>query len=436
MKKRLRKMILICPFLVSLTAMSTKDLKDTQMDLPEKNGQGVQIDIDLSTGDIHDKKPEKIESQDRGEGETVGPGLDIQEILQQNQASYEHIKKLKEKIDSLKAEIIRINSSNQRLQINYNTEKNRARELESEIIRIKKSYEKAESKPEQEVLTLNLADEEHSEDTLKKDEPVTFNIREEKDYIKLQNRYDAAKNRVVEMELDEDKDSTALKNEYESAKKQIHEMEIKIIELEKSHEENRNKYEQAILSLKQIIEGNSKITSRLSGTASRLSGTSNKLSRLAEDEQLALRQEPPAGYQEPLAGYQGPPAGDLAFAGEIFFESGKTDINPAGEAVLKQLGSTLLKNPDKIIRIAGHTDNVKIGPVLRARYFTNWDLAARRAAGVALYLQNEFGIDPHRITVVSYAQFRPAVSNSTEEARARNRRVEIFIGFGDNSDHD
>ncbi len=436
-------MILICPFLVSLTAMSTKDLKDTQMDLPEKNGQGVQIDIDLSTGDIHDKKPEKIESQDRGEGETVGPGLDIQEILQQNQASYEHIKKLKEKIDSLKAEIIRINSSNQRLQINYNTEKNRARELESEIIRIKKSYEKAESKPEQEVLTLNLADEEHSEDTLKKDEPVTFNIREEKDYIKLQNRYDAAKNRVVEMELDEDKDSTALKNEYESAKKQIHEMEIKIIELEKSHEENRNKYEQAILSLKQIIEGNSKITSRLSGTASRLSGTasrlsgtasrlsgtSNKLSRLAEDEQLALRQEPLAGYQEPLAG-------DLAFAGEIFFESGKTDINPAGEAVLKQLGSTLLKNPDKIIRIAGHTDNVKIGPVLRARYFTNWDLAARRAAGVALYLQNEIGIDPHRITVVSYAQFRPAVSNSTEEARARNRRVEIFIGFGDNSDHD
>ena len=107
-------MILIYPFLVILTAMSTKDLKDTETHPLEKDGHGAQMDIDLSTGAIHDKKSEKIESQDRGGGEAVGTGRDIQqEGLQQTQASYEHIKELEEKIDSLKTEIIRINSSNQ-----------------------------------------------------------------------------------------------------------------------------------------------------------------------------------------------------------------------------------------------------------------------------------------------------------------------------------
>ncbi len=112
---------------------------------------------------------------------------------------------------------------------------------------------------------------------------------------------------------------------------------------------------------------------------------------------------------------------------EILFDSGETTIKPEGIQVLERVGKVLLNVKDQTINIAGHTDNVPIGPDLVKQYPTNWELSAARATSVARYLQDKSGIDPHLISATGYGQYQPIESNKTEKGRARNRRIEIVL---------
>jgi chemotaxis protein MotB len=117
----------------------------------------------------------------------------------------------------------------------------------------------------------------------------------------------------------------------------------------------------------------------------------------------------------------------LKVAEELFFETGKAEIKPEGRDVLRRIGLALKKIPAKNIRVEGHTDNVPIGPSLRDKYQSNWELGAARAINVVHFLQKETGIDPLRLSAVSLAQYRPVASNKTEAGRAKNRRIEIVL---------
>jgi chemotaxis protein MotB len=112
---------------------------------------------------------------------------------------------------------------------------------------------------------------------------------------------------------------------------------------------------------------------------------------------------------------------------ELFFETGKAEIKPEGRDVLRRIGLALRKIPDKNIRVEGHTDNVPIGPALQDTYQSNWELGAVRAIHVVQFLQKEAGIDPLRLSAVSFAQYRPVASNKTEAGRTKNRRIEIVL---------
>ncbi|MBN1832888.1 MAG: OmpA family protein [Deltaproteobacteria bacterium] len=112
---------------------------------------------------------------------------------------------------------------------------------------------------------------------------------------------------------------------------------------------------------------------------------------------------------------------------EILFDSGETTIKPEGIQVLERVGKVLLNVKDQTINIAGHTDNVPIGPDLVNQYPTNWELSAARATSVARYLQDICGIDPRLISATGYGQYQPIESNKTEKGRARNRRIEIVL---------
>jgi chemotaxis protein MotB len=111
---------------------------------------------------------------------------------------------------------------------------------------------------------------------------------------------------------------------------------------------------------------------------------------------------------------------------KILFASGETEVKPEGLAVLKRVIEILKDVPDKMIRIEGHTDNVKIGDVLARRYPTNWELSAARALNVARYLQKQ-GIDPTLLAAVAYGEYKPVADNSTPEGRAKNRRIAIIL---------
>jgi chemotaxis protein MotB len=112
---------------------------------------------------------------------------------------------------------------------------------------------------------------------------------------------------------------------------------------------------------------------------------------------------------------------------KIFFDSGKAGIKPEGLGVLDRIAPILENLEGKNIRIEGHTDDVPIGANSKSKYPSNWELGAARSSAVARYFVEKHGIDPARISSVSYSYYRPIVPNDSEENRARNRRIEIVL---------
>lgn len=118
--------------------------------------------------------------------------------------------------------------------------------------------------------------------------------------------------------------------------------------------------------------------------------------------------------------------GDLANA--LHYESGEAAIKSEGYKVLDQLIEYLHTSADtRLIRVEGHTDNVEIGPSLKSRYPSNWELAKARANGVVRYLVEKGGLDSARLSAVGYGDSKPAGTNASEEGRTKNRRVEILL---------
>ena len=110
------------------------------------------------------------------------------------------------------------------------------------------------------------------------------------------------------------------------------------------------------------------------------------------------------------------------------FDSGKADIKPGILPVLNQIVD-VVDSGDEIIRVEGHTDNV---PIHTAEFANNWELSIARAMSVISYIQSkQEHLDPTRLRPIGGGEFHPKASNDTPEGRALNRRVEIFIEFGE-----
>jgi chemotaxis protein MotB len=112
---------------------------------------------------------------------------------------------------------------------------------------------------------------------------------------------------------------------------------------------------------------------------------------------------------------------------QVLFDSGQTEVKPAGQKVLKQVSDLLKTVTDKQIRIEGHTDNVPISVKLQSRYKTNWELSTARATAVVRYLIDQDGVDPRQLSAAGYADTQPVASNDTEKGRSANRRIEIVL---------
>ena len=113
---------------------------------------------------------------------------------------------------------------------------------------------------------------------------------------------------------------------------------------------------------------------------------------------------------------------------QLRYESGEAKIQPEGYQVLDELIQYLkTTSAEQLVRVEGHADNMEIGPTLKSRYPTNWDLSKARASGVLRYLVEKGGIDSARISSVGYGDTKPVVSNATEAGRQRNRRVDIVL---------
>lgn len=115
----------------------------------------------------------------------------------------------------------------------------------------------------------------------------------------------------------------------------------------------------------------------------------------------------------------------LGVSDELLFSSGAANLGAEGTALIARVAQQI-SDGESIVSVEGHTDNVAMGPKLRARYPTNWELAGARAALVTRVL-SENGVAPERLRAVSRGPFAPLAPNDSEENRARNRRTEIIL---------
>ena len=102
----------------------------------------------------------------------------------------------------------------------------------------------------------------------------------------------------------------------------------------------------------------------------------------------------------------------------IYFDTGKAEIKPASEPALAEIARLLKADPRLKLYVVGHTDNVGV-------FGSNIKLSEDRAAAVVKALVGKYGIVSSRLTPFGDGPTAPVASNTSEEGRAKNRRVEL-----------
>jgi len=121
----------------------------------------------------------------------------------------------------------------------------------------------------------------------------------------------------------------------------------------------------------------------------------------------------------------------FVFQAEVLFPSGSDQMNPEGLAALDTLASalnelegTIPKEINWVLRVDGHTD---VRPINNNPSFkSNWELSSARAIAVVKFLISR-GISPDRLAAAGFAEFQPIDPATSEEAYAKNRRIELKL---------
>jgi OOP family OmpA-OmpF porin len=103
---------------------------------------------------------------------------------------------------------------------------------------------------------------------------------------------------------------------------------------------------------------------------------------------------------------------------DIYFDTGKSEIKPESSAALQEIAGYLNAQEGRKFLIVGHTDNT-------GNFEENLKLSLDRANAVIRELTANYGVDPGQLKPYGDGSTAPVASNSTEEGRAKNRRVEI-----------
>lgn len=114
----------------------------------------------------------------------------------------------------------------------------------------------------------------------------------------------------------------------------------------------------------------------------------------------------------------------ISLADNMLFRSGSYEVNDRAMQTLEKIASIIKDYKDYDVLVEGNTDPV---PITRTNIRNNWDLSALRASSIVQILQNDYGVDPSRLTVGGRGEYNPIADNGTELGRQRNRRTEIII---------
>lgn len=114
----------------------------------------------------------------------------------------------------------------------------------------------------------------------------------------------------------------------------------------------------------------------------------------------------------------------ISLADNMLYESGTYTINKRASQTLSKIAKIIKDYKDYDVLIEGNTDNV---PISRENIRNNWDLSCLRASSVVQALQNDYGVDPKRLTAGGRGEYNPLQPNTTDVGKMRNRRTQIII---------
>jgi chemotaxis protein MotB len=114
----------------------------------------------------------------------------------------------------------------------------------------------------------------------------------------------------------------------------------------------------------------------------------------------------------------------ISLSDNMLYKSGSYEISDKAESTLSKIAKIITDYKDYDVLVEGNTDNV---PISKPNIRNNWDLSALRASSVVQALQNNFGVDPKRLTAGGRGEYNPVTTNDTPEGKSRNRRTEIII---------
>ena len=114
----------------------------------------------------------------------------------------------------------------------------------------------------------------------------------------------------------------------------------------------------------------------------------------------------------------------ISLADNMHYKSGSYEINDRASQTLSKIAKIIKDYKDYDVLIEGNTDNV---PISRENIRNNWDLSCLRASSVVQALQNNYGVDPKRLTAGGRGEYNPLQPNTTDLGKQRNRRTQIII---------
>jgi chemotaxis protein MotB len=114
----------------------------------------------------------------------------------------------------------------------------------------------------------------------------------------------------------------------------------------------------------------------------------------------------------------------VSLSDNMLYKSGSYEISDKAGATLDKIAKIIKDYSTYDVLIEGNTDNV---PIKQTNIRNNWDLSALRASSVVQALQNNYAVDPKRLTAGGRGEYNPVADNSTEPGKIKNRRTQIII---------
>lgn len=126
----------------------------------------------------------------------------------------------------------------------------------------------------------------------------------------------------------------------------------------------------------------------------------------------------------------------LRFSSDVLFRTCRTELRPAGNAILRKAGEILRHQGLEAgylesISVEGHTDVRPTGGE-NCPYTSNWELSTMRATAVVHLLEEEIEVPGEKLSATGEAQYHPITDSFDPDSLAKNRRIEVTIQYDRN----